>query len=131
MASSNLAMFDSRPFRNLAYFGICARASVNEMFRWSCLRFSRNFLCWASSFSLLNLWGKGSVVDFPPLVVTPLASHPTIWALLIALDSPYTSNSSSLSNGYSQKDKNEAKTGQNRAREWKEREKTKPKAYSS
>ncbi|GJV76617.1 retrovirus-related pol polyprotein from transposon TNT 1-94 [Tanacetum coccineum] len=34
-------------------------------------------------------------------------------------------------NGYSQKDKNEAKTRQNQAREWKEREKTKPKAYSS
>ncbi|GKF72684.1 hypothetical protein Tco_0208798, partial [Tanacetum coccineum] len=34
-------------------------------------------------------------------------------------------------NGYSQKDKNKAKTGQNRARDWKEREKPKPKAYAS
>ncbi|GKA27949.1 hypothetical protein Tco_0714117 [Tanacetum coccineum] len=38
----------------------------------------------------------GLVVVFPPLVVTPLASHLIIWALLIALDNPYTSNSSSL-----------------------------------
>ncbi|GKE00454.1 hypothetical protein Tco_1388437 [Tanacetum coccineum] len=34
-------------------------------------------------------------------------------------------------NGYSQKDKNEAKTGQNRARDWKEHGKPKPKAYAS
>ncbi|GKD71617.1 hypothetical protein Tco_1325707, partial [Tanacetum coccineum] len=34
-------------------------------------------------------------------------------------------------NRYSQKDKNEAKTGQNRARDWKERGKPKPKAYAS
>ncbi|GJU95381.1 hypothetical protein Tco_1320137 [Tanacetum coccineum] len=36
-----------------------------------------------------------------------------------------------LRNGYSQKDKNKAKTGQNRARDWKERGKPKPKAYAS
>ncbi|GKE46270.1 hypothetical protein Tco_1477528 [Tanacetum coccineum] len=35
------------------------------------------------------------------------------------------------SNGYSQKDKNKAKTGQNRARDWTERGKPKPKAYVS
>ncbi|GJS84352.1 hypothetical protein Tco_0750893 [Tanacetum coccineum] len=34
-------------------------------------------------------------------------------------------------NGYSQKDKNKAKTGQNQARDWKERGKPKPKAYAS
>ncbi|GKC63697.1 hypothetical protein Tco_1096295, partial [Tanacetum coccineum] len=34
-------------------------------------------------------------------------------------------------NRYSQKDKNEAKTRQNRARDWKERGKPKPKAYAS
>ncbi|GKB63544.1 hypothetical protein Tco_0919730, partial [Tanacetum coccineum] len=33
--------------------------------------------------------------------------------------------------GYSQKDKNKAKTGQNQARDWKERGKPKPKAYAS
>ncbi|GJU42005.1 hypothetical protein Tco_1194962 [Tanacetum coccineum] len=31
IASSNLALFDSRPFRNLAYLGICARALVNVL----------------------------------------------------------------------------------------------------
>ncbi|GJX43721.1 hypothetical protein Tco_0260397 [Tanacetum coccineum] len=36
-----------------------------------------------------------------------------------------------LSNGYSQKDKNKAETGQNQARDWKERGKPKPKAYIS
>ncbi|GKB29390.1 hypothetical protein Tco_0868791 [Tanacetum coccineum] len=35
------------------------------------------------------------------------------------------------SNGYSQKDKNKVKTGQNQARDWKEREKPNPKAYES
>ncbi|GKD28761.1 hypothetical protein Tco_1239539, partial [Tanacetum coccineum] len=34
-------------------------------------------------------------------------------------------------NGYPQKDKNKAKTEQNRARDWKERGKSKPKAYAS
>ncbi|GJZ48049.1 reverse transcriptase domain-containing protein [Tanacetum coccineum] len=34
-------------------------------------------------------------------------------------------------NGYSQKGKNKAKTGQNRARDWKERGKPKPNAYAS
>ncbi|GJU82181.1 hypothetical protein Tco_1284546 [Tanacetum coccineum] len=34
-------------------------------------------------------------------------------------------------NGYSQKDKNKAKTEQNQARDWKERGKPKPKAYAS
>ncbi|GKB82778.1 hypothetical protein Tco_0949673, partial [Tanacetum coccineum] len=34
-------------------------------------------------------------------------------------------------NRYPQKDKNKAKTGQNRARDWKERGKPKPKAYTS
>ncbi|GJU07106.1 reverse transcriptase domain-containing protein [Tanacetum coccineum] len=46
-------------------------------------------------------------------------------------DSPDYEDSRARGNEYSQKDKNEAKTGQNRAREWKEREKTKPKAYLS
>ncbi|GJX24200.1 hypothetical protein Tco_0228645 [Tanacetum coccineum] len=35
------------------------------------------------------------------------------------------------SNRYPQKDKNKAKTRQNRARDWKERGKPKPKAYTS
>ncbi|GKF07216.1 hypothetical protein Tco_0041440, partial [Tanacetum coccineum] len=34
-------------------------------------------------------------------------------------------------NRYSQKDKNKAKTGQNREQDWKERGKLKPKAYAS
>ncbi|GKE20307.1 hypothetical protein Tco_1431819, partial [Tanacetum coccineum] len=34
-------------------------------------------------------------------------------------------------NGYPQKDKDKAKTGQNRARDWKERGKPKLKAYAS
>ncbi|GJW13132.1 putative reverse transcriptase domain-containing protein [Tanacetum coccineum] len=36
-----------------------------------------------------------------------------------------------LGNGYSQKDKNKAKTGHNQARDWKEHGKLKPKAYAS
>ncbi|GJX06048.1 reverse transcriptase domain-containing protein [Tanacetum coccineum] len=36
-----------------------------------------------------------------------------------------------VGNGYSQKDKNKAKTRQNRARDWKERGKPKPKTYVS
>ncbi|GJR58097.1 hypothetical protein Tco_1500259 [Tanacetum coccineum] len=37
----------------------------------------------------------------------------------------------SAGNGYSQKDKIKAKTRQNRARDWKERGKSMPKAYAS
>ncbi|GJU35894.1 hypothetical protein Tco_1184248 [Tanacetum coccineum] len=53
-----------------------------------------------------------------------LVWNPAQYAVSTLLDTAY-------GNGYSQKDKNKAKTGQNRAREWKEREKTKSKAYSS
>ncbi|GJT50718.1 hypothetical protein Tco_0976875 [Tanacetum coccineum] len=46
-------------------------------------------------------------------------------------DSPNYEDSRARGNGYQQKDKNKAKTGQNRARDWKERGKPKPKAYAS
>ncbi|GKB00588.1 hypothetical protein Tco_0828581 [Tanacetum coccineum] len=50
-------------------------------------------------------------------------------------DSPWVSPVHCVSkkggNEYSQKDKNKAKTGQNQARDWKERGKPKPKAYAS
>ncbi|GJW36978.1 reverse transcriptase domain-containing protein [Tanacetum coccineum] len=46
-------------------------------------------------------------------------------------DSPDYEYFRARGNGYSQKDKNKAKTGQNQARDWKEREKLKPKAYVS
>ncbi|GKC57098.1 hypothetical protein Tco_1084696 [Tanacetum coccineum] len=47
------------------------------------------------------------------------------------VDSNVIPDSPDMCNRYSQKDKNEAKTGQNRARDWKERGKPKPKAYAS
>ncbi|GKA89417.1 hypothetical protein Tco_0811229 [Tanacetum coccineum] len=46
-------------------------------------------------------------------------------------DSEETLQLAQESNGYPQKDKNKAKTRQNRARDWKERGKPKPKAYAS
>ncbi|GJR52873.1 hypothetical protein Tco_1403394 [Tanacetum coccineum] len=46
-------------------------------------------------------------------------------------ENPGESYTSYSSNGYPQKDKNKAKTGQNRARDWKERGKLKPKEYAS
>ncbi|GJS84354.1 hypothetical protein Tco_0750895 [Tanacetum coccineum] len=45
--------------------------------------------------------------------------------------SPFISSLTSSSNGYSQKDKNKAKTRQNRARDWKECGKPKSKTYAS
>ncbi|GJV42597.1 hypothetical protein Tco_1421037 [Tanacetum coccineum] len=42
-----------------------------------------------------------------------------------------TPNALEEGNGYSQKDKNKAKTEQNRARDWKEHGKPKPKVYAS
>ncbi|GKC43815.1 hypothetical protein Tco_1061537, partial [Tanacetum coccineum] len=47
------------------------------------------------------------------------------------LDYPDYEDSRARGNGYSQKDKIKAKTGQNRARDWEERGKPMPKAYAS
>ncbi|GJT19714.1 reverse transcriptase domain-containing protein [Tanacetum coccineum] len=58
--------------------------------------------------------------------------HKAYWALKHCnFDSSDYEDSRARGNGYSQKDKNKAKTGQNRARDWKEHGKPKPKAYAS
>ncbi|GJZ13486.1 hypothetical protein Tco_0548716 [Tanacetum coccineum] len=125
-ASSNLALFDSRPFRNLVYFGICARALVQASFNLPLFPFSIGGEKGNRCLLVFELSSTGLVVDFPPLVVTPLASHPTIWALLIALDSPYISNSSSLSTDIKEMDIIKAKRTKPDTRK-KECEKPRPK----